>query len=180
MSGQGASASRSARERPPESVGQMDRDVRNTAAFKEAKRIFEEIYRPGERFVSDITDLQLSSEPSRLLFTGTLVADLNTPKTTRICEFDLQTGSIQLLTFGPNSDHGARCSPDGSTIAFLSDRNGPTDFQLFLLDIRTQAVTAAAGVDGWVEYLAWSPDGRSILLGVAGHGAELSKRSGCL
>lgn len=162
----------------PESASRMDRDVRTTAAFKEAERIFEEIYRPGESFVSDITDLQLSSEPSRLLFTGTLVADLNAPKTTRICEFDLQTGSIELLTFGPNSDHCARCSPDGSTIAFLSDRNGPTDFQLFLLDVRTQAVTAAAGVEGWVEYLAWSPDGRSILLGVAGHGAELSSGQG--
>lgn len=156
----------------------MDRDIRATPAFKEAEQIFRDIYRPGEGFVSNIADLQLASEPSRLLFTGTLVADLNVPKTARICECDLQTGAIRLLTFGPNSDCCARTSPDGTVIAFLSDRDRPSDFQLFFLDPRTHAVTAGARVDGWIEYLEWSPDGRRILLGVAGHGAELSSGQG--
>ncbi len=156
----------------------MDRDIRDTALFQEAERIFEEVHGPGEGLISDIADLQRSSEESRLLFTGTLVGDFDEPGATRICEFDLATGSIQILTFGPNSDRNARMSPDGGTIAFLSDRHKVSDFQLFFLDPRTQAVTIGPAVEGWVEYLEWSPDGHRILLGVAGHGADLSSGQG--
>lgn len=152
--------------------------MRATAVFREAEKIFAEVYRPGDGFISDITDLQRSPDPQRLFFTGTLVDTLDGPFVTRICEIDLQTGSTQVLTSGPNLDRHARSSPDGQSIAFLSDRGRPSDFQLFFLNVETQSVTAGPRVDGWVEYFEWSPDGRRILLGVAGHGAELSSGQG--
>ena len=158
--------------------GSMHRDIRGTALFQEAERIAEEVHRPGEGFVSDMADIQLSSAEARLLFTGTLVETLDDPIATRICEVDLETGAIVILSSGPNSDRHARLSPDGKTIAFLSDRNKASDFQLFFLDPRTRTVTAGRAVDGWVEYFEWSPDGRHILLGVAGHGADLSSGQG--
>lgn len=156
----------------------MQQDIRDTALFHEASELFAKIHRPGSNFVSDITDIQLSSEESRLLFTGTFVGDLDGASATRICEFDLTSGLITTLTSGPHSDHCARLSPDGSTIAFLSDRNRPSDFQLFFLDPRTHEITPGPIVDGWVEYLEWSPKGRRIMLGVANHGAELSSGQG--
>lgn len=156
----------------------MDQDIRNSEAFQEAKRLLEEIYRPGQGYISDIADLQLSSDASQLLFTGTVVENLDGPRTTRIFEVDLKTAAIQTLTFGPNSDCHARISADGTTIAFLSDRNRPSDFQFFLLDVQTRTVTPGPSVEGWVEYFEWSPDGRRILLGVAGYGAELSTGQG--
>ena len=156
----------------------MRREIRDTTAFHEAKHLFKDIYRPGEGRVSDIADIQLSSDASHLLFTGTLVEDLNAPCMTRICAFDLETASIRILTSGPNSDRNARISADGGTIAFLSDRDRASDFQLFLLDTRTQVLTPGPSVEGWVEYLHWSPNGSRILLGVAGHGAELSSGRG--
>jgi len=150
----------------------MPRDIRNTTVFHEAERIFEEVYRPGEDFIGDIADLQLSSEASRLLLTGTLVNSLHEPVETRICEFDLGSRLIQILTVGPNSDRHARTSPDRTTIAFLSDRDRVSDFQLFFLDPRTHTVTVGPRFDGSVEYFEWSPDGRRILLGVAGPATE--------
>lgn len=163
---------------PSDSDGGMHRDIRDTAVFHEAERIFEEVCKPGEGFVSDIADIQLSVDASRLLFTGTLVEELNKPGATRICEFELETGSSETLTFGPNSDRHARSSPDETTIAFLSDRGRATDFQLFFLDAQSHTVTAAPNVDGWIEYFEWSPDGLRILLGVARHGADLSSGQG--
>lgn len=157
---------------------EMQRDIRGTDPFREAEQIFTEVYRPGEDFISDIVDLQRSPSGSHLLFTGTLVQGFNTPVETRICEFDLEADAIRTLTAGPNSDRGARTSPDGETIAFLSDRHQRDDFQLFFLNIRELTVTPGPRVDGWVEYLEWSPGGRRILLGVAGHGAELSSGQG--
>jgi len=35
-------------------------------------------------------------------------------------------------------------------------------------------------VEGWVEYLHWSPDGQRILLGVAGHGADVAGGQGAV
>ena len=156
----------------------MQQDIRDSALFHEASDMFAQIYRPGSNFVSDITDIQLSSEKSRLLFTGAMVSDLEGCSATRICEFDLQSGLITTLTSGPHSDHFARLSPDGSAIAFLSDRARPSDFQLYFLDPRTHETTPGPVVEGWVEYLEWSPTGRRILLGVAGYGAELSSGQG--
>ena len=156
----------------------MRRDIRDTALFQEAERIFRDVHRPGEGLVSDMADLQLSPAPSRLLFTGTLVEDLGEPAITRICAFDLASEAIEVLTSGPHSDRHARTAPDRRTIAFLSDRDQPAGFQLFFIDPQSRAVTAAPHVEGWIEYLDWSPDGRRILLGVAGHGADLSSGQG--
>ena len=156
----------------------MQRDIRATKVFQEANRLFEEIYRPGTSYLSDMADLQLSVDASRLLFVGTVVESLDEPTTTRICDLDLETGSVRTLTDGPNSDRHARMSPDRRTIAFLSDRVKASDFQLFFLDVPTHVVTAGPAVDGWVEYLQWSPSGRRLLLGVADHGAELPSGQG--
>ncbi|WP_420384170.1 S9 family peptidase [Novosphingobium sp.] len=156
----------------------MKRDIRTSDAFGEARLIYEQASRPGTDFVSDITDLQRSADGAWVLFTGTIVADLDQRAVTRICEHDLDDGSMRILTDGPNSDRHARISPDRTTIAFVSDRDRASDFQLYYLDPQSLRVTAGPKVDGWVEYCEWSPDGRRILLGVAGHGADLSSGQG--
>ena len=156
----------------------MQRDIRQSAVFLEAERIFDSVYRPGQNVINDIADIQLSSRPARLLCTGALAHDLESPPFTRIGEYDLDSHAMRVLTQGPNCDRHARIAPDGKTIAFLSDRDRCADFQLFLLDLGTHAVTAGPKVAGWVEYCEWSPDGGSILLGVAGHGADLSSGQG--
>jgi len=156
----------------------MKRDIRTSDAFHEARRLAEEVHRPGENFVSDIADIQVSTDATRILFTGTAVDNLDETGATRICEFDLVEGSVRILTSGPHCDRHARTAPDRTTIAFLSDRDRPADFQVFYLDPGTLNVTPGPKVDGWTEYCEWSPDGRRILVGVAGHGAELSSGQG--
>src|SRR5262249_2351008 len=99
---------------------------------------------------------------------------------TRICVAELETGATRVLTFGPNTDRLPKFSPDGATVAFLSDRRKKGDFQLHLLDPQTGAARATPAVDGWIEYLQWSPDGGRILLGVAGHGADISGGQGAI
>jgi dipeptidyl aminopeptidase/acylaminoacyl peptidase len=64
-------------------------------------------------------------------------------------------------------------------LAFLSDRDTAGVFQLYLLDrARWGEAVAAPPVPGTIEYVEWSPDGRRLLLGVAGVGAELSGGQG--
>jgi dipeptidyl aminopeptidase/acylaminoacyl peptidase len=77
-------------------------------------------------------------------------------------------------------DRLPKFSPDGSSIAFLSDRDEAGDFEVFLLDRESGAIRSTPVVPGWVEYMHWSPDGTKILLGVAGHGADVVGAQGAV
>lgn len=151
-------------------TGSMRRDIRDTAPYQQAEAIFGEVLRPGTGRISDAAEV--STNGIQAVFTGTLADTLEGSPPTRICMTELATGDTRVLTFGPNTDHLPKYSPDSSQIAFLSDRHKAGDFQLYLLDPVSGAVRRTPPVAGWVEHLSWSPDATQILLGVAGHGAD--------
>jgi dipeptidyl aminopeptidase/acylaminoacyl peptidase len=158
----------------------MERDIRDTHLFRDASRLYETFYRPGTGQVCDAAEVNVAPDGVEAAFSATLVVDLVGASPTRICSVDLICGDIRLLTFGPNSDRSPKYSPDGSQIAFLSDRHREGDFQLHLFDRYRFTTRTAPRVDGWVEYLSWSPDGTRVLLGVAGHGADVSGPQGAV
>ena len=153
----------------------MQRDIRDTALYRETESLYRTFRRPGSGLIADASEI--SAQGTRAVFTGTLV-DAGNEAISRVCLTDLTTGDTRVLTFGPNTDRSPKLSPDGKHIAFLSDRCRPGDFQLYLLDADTGECRATPPVDGWVEYIQWSPNGRRVLLGVAGHGADLSAAQG--
>jgi dipeptidyl aminopeptidase/acylaminoacyl peptidase len=98
----------------------------------------------------------------------------------RTAIYTAERGTLRRVSSGNGSARSARFSPDGKRMAFLADRGQAGVFQLHLLDVGGgfgEAV-AAPEVPGTVEHLYWSPDGRLVLLGVAGLGAELSGGQG--
>jgi dipeptidyl aminopeptidase/acylaminoacyl peptidase len=135
---------------------------------------------PGTGQISDASELHVAPDGSRAVFTGHIVNALEGVPVTRICLVHLQTGDLRVLTFGPNQDRTARFSPDGRRIAFLSDRHEKGNFQLYVHDLASGAARATPLVDGWVEYFRWSPDGKRLLLGVAGHGADIAGGQGAV
>jgi dipeptidyl aminopeptidase/acylaminoacyl peptidase len=123
---------------------------------------------------------EVSAHGRRAVFTATVVEALSGVPPTRVGITDLLNGETRLLTHGPHSDRSPKFSPDGRRVAFLSDRTRVNEFQLYLLDMTTGVESAAPVVDGWIETLQWSPDGHCILLGVAGHGADVSGGQGAI
>jgi dipeptidyl aminopeptidase/acylaminoacyl peptidase len=158
----------------------MNTDLRETSLFDEAKALYTAAGQPGTGRISDAAEASVSRDGERVVFSGTLTDALEGTPKARICLTDLASGDMRVLTFGPNSDRSPKFSPDGRHVAFLSDRVKGGDFQLYLLDPVSGAASAAPCVDGWVEYLHWSPDGSRILLGVAGHGADISGGQGAV
>lgn len=156
----------------------VQRDIRETALYREAEGLYQAFRQPGTGRISDA--VEVSTNGTHAVFAGTLVEALNEAPPTRICLTDLATGDTRVLTFGPNVDRLPKFSPDGRQVAFLSDRQKVGDFQLYLLDPVSGAARPAPLMEGWVEYLHWSPDGTRILLGVAGHGAEISGGQGAV
>jgi dipeptidyl aminopeptidase/acylaminoacyl peptidase len=158
----------------------MYRDIRETALYKEAESLYKLMLHPGSGRISDASEIHASADGAYAVFSGTLPETLEGSAHARVCHTVLASGDTRVLTFGPNTDRSPRFSPDGRWIAFLSDRRRRGDFQLYLLDRVNGAARAAPAVDGWVEYLQWSPDGSRILLGVAGHGADVAGGQGAV
>jgi dipeptidyl aminopeptidase/acylaminoacyl peptidase len=158
----------------------MKTDLRDTDLFDEARALYMAARQPGTGRISDGSEASVSPDGSRAVFAGVLTDALEGTPKTRICLIDLASGDTRILTLGPNTDRSPKFSPDGRHVAFLSDRRKSGDFQLYLLDPASGVASATPCVDGWVEYLHWSPDGTRILLGVAGHGSDLSGGQGAV
>jgi dipeptidyl aminopeptidase/acylaminoacyl peptidase len=68
----------------------------------------------------------------------------------------------KVLPAGPHIDHAAGWSPDGTQLAFLSDRSGPEQVWLTRPDGEMRRLTSfPLGVSG---HPAWSPDGRRLAI----------------
>jgi dipeptidyl aminopeptidase/acylaminoacyl peptidase len=161
-------------------VEAMQKDIRETALYREAEALYKSLRQPGTGQISDAVEVHVSPDGKHAVFAGTLTDALEGAPPTRICQVDLVSGDTRVLTFGPNTDRLPKYSPDGRYIAFLSDRHKAGDFQLYLLAPVGGGARSTPPVDGWVEYLHWSPDGRRILLGVAGYGADISGGQGAV
>src|SRR5205807_685911 len=128
---------------------------------------------PGFGRITGAEHLAPSPDERVIAFTGSMMEKLEGTPTTRICLADVETGDLSQVSAGPNDDSLPRWSPDGSRLAFLSDRKQRGSNQLYLLDReRIGEAVAMPEVEGSIEYHSFSPDGRTILMGVAEPGAE--------
>ena len=156
----------------------MQPDVRDTPLYADLAGLYRRLAEPLGT-VGAATDLSASPDGATIAFTGARRDSVEADPTLRICVLDLTTGAVEEVTNGPHDDRLPRWSPDGTTIAFLSDRAHRGRFGLYLLEAgRLGEAWAAPDVDGSIEWLSWSPDGASILLGVAGAGAEKAGAEG--
>ena len=156
----------------------MHADIRNTALFRSLEARAKAWYRPGEKVAVDLVDVSASPDARWAAGTSVVCDALEGVASTRIALINLESGELTVQTQGPLSDRLPRWSPDGRTIAFLSDRDQAYMNKLRLLDRISGKDKPTCPVDGWVEYHHWSSDGKALLLGVAGFGADLAGAQG--
>ncbi|HYR51213.1 MAG TPA: S9 family peptidase [Candidatus Dormibacteraeota bacterium] len=73
----------------------------------------------------------------------------------------MQGGEPRRLTFGEQKNGSAAWSPDGRTIAFVSDRRDKKQ-QIYKLSLEGGEAERLTDLDGRIGGLAWSPDGSKI------------------
>ena len=155
----------------------MRKDLRESAEYAAVAEHFRRLHEPAFGRPHHVTDLVTTTDASRIVVTGSVYDELDGLPRTAL--YEVRDGVLRALTSGGGSAKAARLAPDGSSLAFLSDRAKAEVFQLYLLaDGQLGEARPAPAVPGTVEYLAWSPDGTRILLGVAGLGAEVADAQG--
>ena len=72
-------------------------------------------------------------------------------------------GRPQQFTYGDQVDTMPRWSPDGRTIAFLSNRKDEKQMQVYLIPVNGGEARPLTSLKGQVGSMDWSPDGRRLL-----------------
>ncbi|MCO6449460.1 MAG: PD40 domain-containing protein [Caldilineales bacterium] len=91
------------------------------------------------------------------------------PETNEITLYDLETLSFELLTSNEFDDHIPRWSPDGSQIAFTSNRSGvPGAYDIWVMDGDGSNQRVFVSTGAWDEYAAWEPNGGRIVADAGG------------
>lgn len=152
------------------------RDLRGTDLYAAVEEHFQRLHAPAFGRPSAAADPDPRPDGAAIAFTGTVFTELAGHGTARICL--AESGTVTTLTDGPGEQRYARFSPDGSLLAYLSDASQAGDFQLRIRDLAAGTDRTPEAVSGTTEYLQFAPDGQHILLGVAGHGADMSGGEG--
>ena len=109
--------------------------------------------------IRELSDIQLSPDGKQVAFVITEPAASNTqPRASNIWTMPVDgTESPRLLLPGLSNSGSPRWSPDGETLAFLSDRA-----QIYLLRAAESTPVQLTSVPGGVEDFEWSPDSKMI------------------
>ena len=108
----------------------------------------------------NVQDPQFSPDDSRVAFV--VSEPLTGDKRARhIWLYDKSSNTVRQLTFSGKSETSPRWSPDGATLAFLSNRS-EGEQQIFLLNMRGGEAAPLTKAKASVNAFAWSPDGKSI------------------
>jgi dipeptidyl aminopeptidase/acylaminoacyl peptidase len=88
-----------------------------------------------------------------------------------------EAGQPRQFTYGDQSDSSPRWSPDGKTIAFLSNRaDKDKPAQVFLIPFDGGEARKLTDIPGEIDSLSWSPDGRKLICTVRKMDAEILER----
>jgi dipeptidyl aminopeptidase/acylaminoacyl peptidase len=155
----------------------MDRDLRSSPLYQEVEEHFRKVYGPGFGRVTEPSDPRPSPDGRWVAFTGSRWEELEGTPKTRIClapvGSEASAEGAKEVSSGPEHDAGARWSPDGSSLTFLSDRREKGRMQLYQLHLDGLGeAEALPEIEGTIEEHAWSPDGSRILVRTAGMHAD--------
>jgi dipeptidyl aminopeptidase/acylaminoacyl peptidase len=108
-----------------------------------------------------IGDLRVSPDGNRVAFVVSEPAKASGQRR-NIWVHDIPAASLKQLTAAAKSDTRPRWSPDGRSLAFLSDRDGTN--QVFLIPLDGGEARPLTESKTGIDTFAWSPDGKRIAI----------------
>ena len=110
-----------------------------------------------------ITDAQISSNGNSIAFVvGDCFKEKIGKAKSNIWLADVGSGTLRQFTRGAGTDNFPRWSPDGTKLAFLSDRSENRLVQVYLIDREGGEALQLTDIRGEITDFAWSPSGKEI------------------
>ncbi len=109
-----------------------------------------------------VTDPQLSPDGRRIAFVVTSLSEERDEYLANIWIVDVAGGDPRRFTAGPRRDIEPRWSPDGTRLAFLSERAPKDKLQLYVMPADGGEPTKLTALENGVGSVAWSPDGARL------------------
>lgn len=111
--------------------------------------------------VQTVSDPQISPDGKRIVYVRNS-ADISADRrVSNLWIINSDGSDHRPLTTGTYSDSSPRWSPDGTRIAFVSDRDGKS--QLYIRWMDTGQIAKLSDLDNAPAGIAWSPDGKQLV-----------------
>jgi len=122
---------------------------------------------PSNRLaIQDIFNLELASDPQispdgkRIIYVRQFADVMSDQRRSNLWIINFDGTDSRPLTTGNSSDSSPRWSPDGSQVAYISDRDGTT--QIYRRWMDTGETAKVTSLTSPPEGIAWSPDGKWV------------------
>lgn len=111
-------------------------------------------------YAKRVGDIHFSPDGERVAF---VVSERfpNDKRNSDVWIYNLKTKTLRQYTTAAKNDNSPRWSPDGKTLAFLSNRDGDTQIYLLSLDGGEAGRLTESGTA--IQSFDWSPDGKRIV-----------------
>lgn len=122
--------------------------------------------KPIRLTASDIFNLQLASDPQispngrHIVYVRGFADIMSDKRLSNLWIIDFDGSDNRALTTGNFSDSSPRWSPDGTRIAYLSDRDGKP--QLYVRWMDSGQTAKLTNLEPGVSDISWSPDGKRL------------------
>jgi len=114
--------------------------------------------------MKNIIGARISPDGNYVAYTQQRVDRPTEKKYSNIWIVPTKGGKPRQFTFGNQNDVSPIWSPDGSKIAFLSNRLNDKQFQLFIIPFDGGEAHPITDLKGTFSYFEWSPDGRQFVI----------------
>jgi dipeptidyl aminopeptidase/acylaminoacyl peptidase len=127
--------------------------------------------------IQQISDVRISPDGKHVIYSQQRVERKTEKKYNNLWIVSTEKGEARQFTSGDQNDTLPRWSPDGSRIAFLSDRKDKEKPpQIYLIPFEGGEASKLTDIQGLIGSLDWSPDGKRLLCTVCKTDAEALER----